>query len=848
MRHLIPEIQAPTIIKQLKSNVMFLISTIAFSYMIIFLPLSYLTPSVIKSVWNSIVYLFWVSGCLFGGWYFAHYLIVKAENDSFYLLSLIGFVFLFGLTLGLELLGLVPTRYFIPTIMAFSLFFLFYLITLFADLFLRYDSYLAKSLHFVKETTSFLIVLEVFHIVRIFRQNAPVAHLFSLSNIPELVLFVLKLCTVIYFIWCLRKFVIKIEINDSKQLSLETSLLAISVGIIEIYHWEVHHSLEFWWIGIFALGTSTFYVAQNPTKRKATTPLYIGFMTFLLFLLFDVFHIHFEIPTWQTIISTLSVVVGIFVGTWGFIKKKWFEWKGRISIELSDVEEACREIIAKDGINLVSLSDILTICVISKQFSPCRNIIKDQKIPVDWKRYFEISALCAEFYHDKYIEAETQGNKNTIIDEKRQFGDYIIGLFPGTIRDLYLWDMYSKNEYVTTYVSSDIIGRAKPRNILDKTKRMLSTSLIIVALSSFALNQLPTPLFSLIPSIISKAISWNNFRVNELRLKFAETFEPYQDNSFKYYYAEKIADWIQNWEDYKGVQEDDIIFLSSEDLHKIIHWFELLLNFHKEKDEFCYGIHKRLGILFKAIGEYGKAIEHLNLALKNSKDSDSRDFALSNMAKCYLEEGDKESAVRLLEEIEDDKGYHDSKKLLARDYFSRKRFEKTIKLLDSLPISRLQGEQLFILGESYYQTRNLKEAKRILEQMLDTTEYERIPSFKSMCSLRLGEICFEEEEYFGAAEFIYISLSNRVMKNVSIPGQEAINKILPIYKTSIDIVAQKNPDDYRVNLWYFVYYSYSQEPDAASSYFWRHREYSPGHYEKEFTEFVLRKKGGEDQK
>lgn len=848
MKLSISGLETESIIKYIKSGLTGYLSILLLVYLVIFLPLSYAAPSFIKSFWPTFIYLIWTCSCLFGAWYIIiHKLAKKKGGNLFYLLSLIGFILLIGLTFGLSTMGLFPIGAFIPLIMAFSLFFVFYMVILFDNLFLRYNSYLATSIHFVEESANLLITLGIYYILLMLMEI--VGLFFSkiiLENVPTLLLLILKIIGTILFIYRLSDFVRNIEINDQTSFSLETWLIAIFVTVIEIYNWVIFNSLDFWWLGVFTFGTAIFYVAQNPTKRKGSPLIYSGVIIFLLFFLFHMFDIHIEIPIFQIVTMIVFPLVGMCIGIVTLIRKIIFEVKGVQVITPGDVREACDEIIKEDGINFESLLHILTIFTISKHFDIFRQILENYAIPSIQKKYLEISLLCMEFYHrSKPLEIETAGGEKVIIDNGRRFIEHIRNIFPAVIEDPYIWRIYTRDKYITRYVSTDIIKGAKPARVLYTVKRYFSRSTVLIVILFFFLTQIEDTSISFVP-LLSNLSNWHSLRIAEIRLKFTEAFKPYDDPKFKSDYAEKMCDWITDWQNHKIALSDNET-LSYEASKQLNHWYNILTDFHDRKDEISCVIYLNRGDNYAAIGNYDMAIGCYEYAFKYTKNIEIKDIAQFNIATCHLSQKMIDTVICLLQKVENDSDYFYSNKLLSQCYFTKHQFARVVKILESFPTTNLNAVDKSLLAESYYQMGQNDKAIEIFQHIVDEGDYGDTPIPKYISNLRLGIYYFHCSEYFEAAYFLYGALSWNLMKEIDIPFQVNLNGVLVNYKTSVDTIFIQNRKDYRVNLWYCIYHIYAHASDSVMWYFERHLMYSPQNYEEEFTKFLYTQLYGSEE-
>ncbi len=778
-----------------------------------------------------------------------------------------------GIYIILALLGLMPITSFISVFMAFSLLVIAISIELIEILFFRYQTFLAKSLHFVQQGASLYIYLGVASLLFRARLIVPIISSFSLERLPSLFFQILGVVLTVYLINLAHSYVIEIRDNTKERFYSDILKVIAVTFAVEVLRLVVYGAVDFLWLGNATFLASVFYVAQNPTKRKSSRPVYVLTLIFILILVFNFLDLDLlsilpitklqwgnSVVDFSTILSNLVTPVTLVGSVAGWvilaIKSRMHKIEtiktGESRITERDVTDACNDIIQSDGPTLTAVNNIMSIIAISKRFRPAKRKLNEQKsrmekrqyphMDLDVYRYFSIYLPCVEFALKGSVRIEVEDVESgeqqiKEINSEEEFRNYIQRKFPQRIMRQDVWSSYYDNPYIHKYIPLSQIRFIKPISIFDQIRHTVSLSLQILVLISFILGSVPAPVFGLIPAIAQQIIFWNNTRATDLRLKFSEVFEPYKSVEVEPYFANRIFYWADEWKSLHKMTKDNVPYWSAEDMNQTIHWYELILGFHNKRDDVYYWTHLRLGDLYKALRQCDSGIAHFAEALQGIKEEDVRDFLLESTAKCYLSKRESDKAVEILEGILNEPNYLRSKILLSEIYISRTEPDKVIRIFQSTNLDKAPTKARLLLGVSYYEINDFNKSRILLEKVLDTTEYKSDGMMKTWTNTYLGDVYYRDQNYFKSAEFIYKGLSAGIMYNEQVAFNDG-KRILDDFKVAIDTASKSNSSDFRLNLWYCVYYLHAGDRDKATEYFAKHVRASSG-YEKDFTQYLL---------
>jgi tetratricopeptide (TPR) repeat protein len=868
-----PKVGIDNTISQVKGNLGFWFAVASLTYVCFFVPLSYASPTMIKAIWNATINVLWLALFLLGTLRLVNTFFQRPQDA----LSSLGFevgkwIFL-GIFLILSALGLVPITPFITGPIAFSMLFILMSVEVIEILFLRYRTYLAKSMHFVQQGASLYIVLGMLNILFRVRLIAPLISSFSLDRLPILFFQILGVVLTVYLINLAHSYVIEIRNNTKERFYSDIIKVIVVTFAIEVLRLLAYGAVDFLWLANATFLASIFYVAQNPTKRKSSRPVYVLTLIYILFLVFNALGLDFlsvvpitklqwgnSVVDFSTILSNLvmplTLIASIAASVFVAIKSRmhWAESRkvGETKITERDVTDACNDIVQFDGPTLTAVNTIMSIVAISKRFRPAKRKLNEQKrrmekgkhphLDLDVYRYFSIYLLCVEFAlkGSVRIEAEDEesGNQqNREINSEEEFSNYVQREFPKRIMRQDVWSSYENNPYIQKFISLPQIQSIKPISIFDQIRSTLFLGLQIFVMTIFVLSTVPAIAFGSIPAIGQQVIFWNNVRLTDLRLKFSEVFEPYASSGVEPYYANRIFYWADEWKNLHKETIDFVPYWSADDINQTIHWYELLLGFHIQRDNVYYWTHLRLGDLYKALGQCDSGIMHFTEALQGIKEDDTRDFLLESNATCYLAKKETDKAIEILSAIVNEPNYYNSKILLAETYISRTEADKVIRIFQSANLDKAPTKARLLLGVAYYQINDFNKSRVLLEKVLGTTEYNSDGMTKTWTNTYLGDLYYRNQDYFKSAEFIYNGLSAGLMHNEHVAMSDE-NRILEDFKVATDEVFRSNGGDFRVNLWYCVYYIYAKDRDKATEFFAKHVRANSG-YEKEFTQYLL---------
>jgi tetratricopeptide (TPR) repeat protein len=424
----------------------------------------------------------------------------------------------------------------------------------------------------------------------------------------------------------------------------------------------------------------------------------------------------------------------------------------------------------------------------------------------------------------------------------QEFEENLKKKLPIKITNIEMWQLYANNEILDRYLKNEIT-RLKPHSFFYKIKKGGSIAMLTMLLISFASQEMPSSSSVSFLKVLQKIYHWNDLRTTELKLKFTEAFSPFWDNEdFKRHYSTyMIYEWIPKWENYVGTHEKDKILLSKAQIGKIIDWYRLALDFYKKKDEISGFANMKLGILYYINENYKTALTHLEIANKSEIHDLDKDDTLTYIAKTLEKDNQNEKAFNILMDIKDKKGYYSSKMYLSGYLFQQKKHSETIYVLKQVPENKLTELELYYLGESYFNEKEFNQSERICKKLFELSEKDNDTSSKLLSLSMLAEIYYQARDFFNSTVEYYLYFKELFLKKMYVTDKMRNDEQLKLnhFKTSIDEVCKMNDKDFRVNLWYFVYYNRSGKAELAVEYLKKHLEYGAREYEKDFTLWIL---------
>lgn len=811
-------------------------------YFCVFIPLSYISKGQIKTVWEFGVWLLWLVSFFSALVYVGLKYLSKNENRWIWRIAFYSNWSIWSIIYALNFLGLYPTTVFVPlvAILTAASFFLFEQIFALA---LKYNHYLSRSMSFAEQGSVFLALIAALNLFLIFGQG--IRSLISWETLftSSTIIFIFKLIC----LGIITYFAANIELNKPRSSQFKTiSSLFICIAVV-IAHYIDTGSFSFWWLGMASLSSSVFYTAHSPTKQKSTG-LALGLYSMMsLAVLIDV--VTFRVTTdeiWNIvkdfIFPAIGIIATIVVAVPSFLKTVFPNLRSH-KISKTDVIHGSQDFIEVDGFSVHALDQIMRIAVISKDFGYCEKLLGERrKFPSsELYEYFEIYYLCVQFSHTKQVVVEITDDElnkhDVVIASRNDFVGYINKRFPHYISSYEVWDGYFTKGYITEYVSEKKLNQSRPTTIYTQITTYARNAFVILLIFLTFSSQVIAPWMNVLPSLVSKAATWNSSRKNEIRLLLVDVAKPYliDDPDIHKYYALSMWNWIQNREFYIGESVNENLYMSTQEMETQIEYLRSIFEFYEQKDDFYFRLSNEIGSYYKGLDDCDTALDYFEIVLNNANSPISyKDFSLAKKAECYIEQDTLHQAIEILQESYKNTDYVLSRSLLAKIYYEQNNHTEVVNLLR--PISdNINSYSLSILGESLYWMKEFGDSLEILE----TVPSESIDTKSRIRNnLYLGAVNYELNKPFIAAEQYYKAFSGQVCPYTPALTSDEQEIFLPQFKSTIDIVSEENPSDYRTNLWYFVYFLYAGDNDTAINYLKLHLDNSP-QYEQEFVQCFL---------
>lgn len=812
-------------------------------YFFVFIPLSYLNQSQIKTIWEFGIWLLWLVAFFSALVYFGLKYMSKNINRWIWRIAFYSNWVVWSIVYALSFLGLYPASDFVPlvAILTAAAFFLFEQIF---SLTLKYNHYLSRSMSFAEQGSIFLALIAAFNLFLLFGQGfrsfLSRETLFTSSTI----IFVFNLISLVIITY----FAANIELNNPRSSRYKTisSLLICMAAVIANY--IDTGFLSFWWLGMASLAPAVFYTAHSPTRQKSTVLALVLYSMLTLALILDAMTYRVSIETTWNIVKefifpAIGILATIVVAIPSFIKTLFPSLRSH-QISGIDVIHGSQDIIDVDGFSVRALDQIMRIAIISMDFSYCEKLLAERRrFPSsELFEYFEIYYLCVQFTHARPVFVEKivddLDKQDVAITTQSDFSTYINNKFPQHVSNFNIWEGYFTKGYITIYLSEEKLSQSRPRTVYTQiTTYVKNAFIILMILLSFS-SQIIAPWMNVLPAVVAKAATWNSSRKNEIRLLLTSVAKPYQinDPDIRDYYAFSMWTWIQNREIYIGEKEDEHIYMPTEEIKTQLEYLETILSFYDKRDDFFFVVSNELGGYYKGLGDCKKAFTYFEKVLTSSISVERRDFAIAMSAKCF-EEQDLPTALGLLEEAYQDVGYIQSRIVLAEIYYEQGRYRDTIELLNPIQ-SSLDAVTLSFLGESFYHESQYTNSIGILEAAISDNALAVHVDREIYSYLYLGSAFLETNDPFKAGEYYYKAFSGQICPALSILTTDEIKNHIPRYKSAIELVSKQNPSDFRTNLWKFVYFLYTGETEKAIEFFKIHINQSP-EYEPDFSNCVL---------
>ncbi len=811
-------------------------------YLFIFVPLSYTSKEKIGTIWEFSVWLLWLISFFSALVYVGLKYLSKKESRWLWRIAFYSNWSILSILYALNFFGLYPASAFIPliAILTTSCFFLFEQIFALA---LRYSHYLSRSMSFAEQGSVFLSLIAALNLFLIFGQGFRSLILWDTLFTPSTIVFIFQLISLVFITY----FAANIELNNPRSSKFKViSSLFICVAVV-IADYIDTGSLSFWWLGMASLSSAVFYTAHSPTKQKSTG-LALGLYSMMtLAVIID--NITFRVSTneiWNIvkdfIFPAVGIVATIVVAVPSFIKTVFPNLRSH-KISKTDVAHGSQDFIEVDGFSVHALDQIMRIAIISNEFSYCEKLLGEQrKFPSsELYEYFEIYYLCVQFTHAKQVVVEITDddfNKHNIaITARNDFITYINDRFPHYISSYDVWDGYFTKGYISKYISEKKLSQSRPTTTYTQITTYVKNAFIVLLIFLTFSSQVIAPWMNVLPSLVSKAATWNSTRKNETRLLLVSVAKPYlvDDSEIRTYYAFSMWNWIQNREMYIGETVGETLYMSNQEMEIQIEYLKSIFEFYGQKDNFYFRLSNEIGSYYKGLDDCQTALGYFEIVLNDTSSPVSyKDSSLAKKAECFIEQDSLSQAIDTLQESYKDTDYVLSRSLLAKIYYEQDNYGEVVNLLK--PISgNINSHSLSILGESLYWMKEFGASLEILESVASTSidAESRIRN-----SLYIGAVNDELNKPFIAAEYYYEAFSGQICPYTPALTSQEQEIFLPQFKSTIDIVSKENPSDHRTDLWNFVYFLYIDDIDTAIGHLKLHLGNSP-EYEQAFVQCFL---------
>lgn len=811
----------------LTSMFFFLILLLAFTLFIIFVPLSFLSASLLRDIWNALTIVLGLSTIFGIVLYEIGYRFRRRANSSFLTLGLIAGFIMFGVIMLFKMLGLIPLRLFVNPLILFSSLTVFQFYLFFTRVF-RYRSTLLRSFIFV-EFSSYLvlmfcslgIIIHVREIVLFFQS-------YQSSKLTSLGFYIL---CIILCGWIFRLTLVLASCgleSSGKTFKGNIAFMVVTMLTIEIYSWILYQSLDFWWLGLCVLTGVLFYVDYRTHIRKFSSLIFVCALLFSLLLTINIFDLEttyvgeYLWPIIHTIVGLLAVV-GAF---WGVIKERFFKADPKRSVCFSDVKEACQELIGREDSTVTAMFRISRICVISKQFTYCRKLFANKRHSIGLLyHYFRIYLACAQFYHLDCLGKITVDGKTFAKKTEKHFSLYMKNkFFEIKALNAMLWRLFRDNMFITHYIGAENVLKRKPKSYFEKAKTVFKNVVLCLLVLSFLLRDTPAGTFAFLPQIGKSVVFSVKRRLTQGCILFIEAFRPFESDEHRKYYAYLLFSLTKKYKNEKGlIAEDGIVYLSTTEIERLITLDNLILSFYSDKDPFYCDIAFDLGNLYAAVRKHKKAKEFYDISLSETKSLGDRDIRLHRKVLALRKLGDPCDVPSLLKEVEESPtSYPRCRPLLVESYLTKGDYSAAIRLFKIQDETTLSAEEEFLLGEALWQTGETRKAldaffrsgAKLEEQNLDLQT-------RSKVLLGLARRYYTLKDYHYSADYLieyFILQFNRT----DVFGMESLHENLSFIRTSISEISKKNPEDPRINLGLFLYFHFKGESDKAIFYLKRH--------------------------
>jgi len=828
---------------------------------LIFLPISLIPVESLEYVWNSLM------ACLFSAFILTFVIRLiqlnyynKGTNTFIEWLFLFIPVLLYFISIALSVFGLIPISRFISNFAKIPI--IFILADGFINIAFKYKNYLCKSIILINECFDLFAGGSIFFIIAFIKKFITIQENNIISLITARFVILFEISVVCLMIFVLYKFLSQ---NEDENKTAQT--IVIIFALIAILVTLEYIENGYFRVGLFAtlsLIISIIVLSNNFSKKHSMFFAYFSIVVYFIIISINILEIDvtskYLSANLLTIISTVFAIISNILTIFTFITSyeprksnnkfaKYIKNEIKVSkLNYEDIHDSINEILGKLGPGLQAVKYLVKLAQSTKKVSPFLKLIKYMEmsniiIDKDLLKYLKISVLCMQFAEMKYVFVKKnilhQKNITVRIDRKEEFIEYICSILPKALNRMDIWEEYLKNRYIVLYISKERINKLRPQNLTFRiyavVKKFALITLIAILASSFVASDIIIITNYIISPQIKKVSQRYKNLILDAKLKYVEAFKPYEIEEYENYYGYEIYDWVI--EKYKLMSDGYI----EADYQLVVNYLEKIINFKKTKDEIYYGIKRDLGFLYSEYRKYDEANSNLNEAVKFEFPTDKKDDIYTLLAENYIAINEKKRAIALLSPLNSE--YKNSKKLLAALYFKEKKYNLVIDILENLSPDNLDvGNQIY-LGVAYYDINMLDKAGSVFE-CIDSSSVENFHDTHAsqlyyiyISRFYLMDNINQEVNYFLAAENMFKALL------VSSPWDRVANiefdDFLEEYKYCIDQVKITNEFDYRVNIWYSVYYYHKGDIEKAVEYL-KHHLINQHSYEERLVErFIM---------
>ena len=649
--------------------------------------------------------------------------------------------------------------------------------------------------------------------------------------------FIFTACIIIIFVNLEGNLVIK---YDVKLDAIINSGLCFINGIW-ISSWSGH--LDFYWFGLASLYAAYFYALQSVKKRNSPYLVFI-FIAIYSILSFFVLFTRTEIlisPYFNILITVISTGISILT----YFNPRIIKKVKKGPNTLKDIRALSREILEVDGLCPQSINQIARVLIIFKKFKNWVNFFENElqiKSP-QYIEYIKIYNYCIQFLYEGKIKIVDDLKENRI-SNKNELMTYINKIFPKYTKEVNLWYTYAKNQYIAMYTNENILKNSCPNKAIWACRFLLEKFTITILIISFIFASIISPILPSLQLPINKAMNSISFYTNEIILNLIQAYKP-QYSDMNKYDIERYQNLILSKTDCQKIKLNQgnlwkkITSISNHDYHmKYLELLESVDEYNIDKDLYI-AIKNRIASKKSSLGYINEAASIFKEIYLEDNREFLRDINLYNYASTIYDLGEIEHAINILQESVSNTNLKKSLELLYSIYFGESMYNEALDISSSVDINS-SIRLLSYLGVIYYKTGDFQNSKDcLMKATIDSSLNENQHINHSY--LYLGASYYQLGEPVLAAQNLFKAFAYDIQYKdiVESPfSTDEVDEFTSIFRKTIDIAKEKNPRDFRVNLWNAVYYLINGDSNEFINSFAEHliSEYQ---YETEFTEFII---------